>query len=94
MKDRKQYVVYNNTLSCNLNISCGVPQGSILGPLLFLIYVNDLANVSTILFPILFADDTNVFVNGKDLDALTVTMNIELEKIVSWLAINKLSLNI
>ena len=92
--DRKQYVVYKNIKSFQGNIKCGVPQGSILGPLLFLIYVNDMANVSDILFPILFADDTSVFVSGKNLIEMTNKINIELKKIVVWLKVNKLSLNV
>ena len=59
------------------NITCGVPQGSILGLLLFLLYVNDICNVSDILFPILFADDTNIFLNGKNTDELVQCMNCE-----------------
>ena len=94
LSDRKQYVVYNNTKSDEKHITCGVPQGSILGPLLFLLYVNDICNVSDILFPILFADDTNIFLNGKNTDELVQCMNCELNKVVIWLAANKLSLNI
>ena len=91
---RKQYVIYNNHRSEHKNITCGVPQGSILGPLLFLLYINDISNVSSILFSILFADDTNSLASGSNLDQLTETVNEELEKIVVWLAANKLSLNI
>ena len=65
-----------------------------MGPLLFLLYVNDICNVSDILFPILFADDTNIFLNGKNTDELVQCMNCELNKVVIWLAANKLSLNI
>ena len=54
-------VLYNNTESDYMKITCGVPQGSILGPLLFIIYINDIVNVSSILKPILFADDTSLF---------------------------------
>ena len=65
LTNRKQYVVYNDTSSSLKPIVCGVPQGSILGPLLFLIYVNDLAYVSNDLFMIMFADDTNALVSNK-----------------------------
>ena len=61
LSNRKQYVVYNNVASELNDIVCGVPQGSILGPLLFILYMNDIANSSNILHFILFADDTNLF---------------------------------
>ena len=70
------------------------PQGSILGPLLFVLYVNDIANVSKLLFPILFADDNNVFLSGKNIDQMTNIMNDELDSIFIWLNYNKLSLNV
>ena len=92
--NREQYVSYDNTCSEKCKILCGVPQGSILGPLMFLLYINDLSSVSKIVFTILFADDTSVFVTGKNIDNLIETMNNELEKLVEWLYINKLSLNI
>ena len=71
-----------------------MPQGSILGPLLFLIDMNDISRCSEILSIILFADDTNLFLCHKNLDTLEKTMNHELRKIASWLSANKLSLNI
>ena len=94
LSNRNQYVSFSNYNSESMLISCGVPQGSILGPLLFLLYVNDMANVSSVLFTILFADDTNVFVQGKSLDHLIDVMNNELCKLSEWMAINKLSLNV
>ena len=65
-----------------------------MGPLLFLLYVNDIMNVSDKFFPILFADDTNVFIDSDNLNNMNITMNKELCKLVLWLNINKLSLNI
>ena len=94
LKNRTQLVSYHNIQSNYADISCGVPQGSILGPLLFLIYINDMAFVSTQLFSVLFADDTNMFGTDDDLEALIVNVNTELEKIVKWLNANKLSVNI
>ena len=67
---------------------------SILGPLLFLIYINELPSVSTLFMPILFADDTNLFCTGQNLDDLVQKINIEMEKIYSCVKANKLSLNV
>ena len=87
LKERQQYVLFSRHCSSN------VPQGSILGLLLFLIYVNDMSNVSQLLSTLLFADDTNVFTIGKDVRQLIAIMNNKLPKIVEWLNVNKLSLN-
>lgn len=92
--NRRQYVTYNGIVSSMKTTSCGVPQGSILGPLLFLIYINDLYNVCQVSTPILFADDTNLFFEGGALDSLEKCINEELCKISSWLKANKLSLNV
>ena len=92
--NRKQFVLYNGTASDMMNVKCGVPQGSILGPLLFLLYINDLSNISELLKSILFADDTNIFASGKDLVQLQNNINSELCNLVKWFKVNKLSLNI
>ena len=94
LNNRSQFVCFNDVNSSYSNITCGVPQGSILGPLLFLIYINNLSNISTLLFTILFADDTNIFLQSKNIDDLVKQMNLELSKIVMWLEVNRLSLNI
>ena len=94
LTNRYQYVKYNNTPSDMKKITCGVPQGSILGPLLFLLYINDIASVSNILSSILFADDTTLFCSSKNLQELTAIVNNELGNIMQWLNANKLSLNI
>ena len=70
LNNRQQFVQFNDTSSSRHVIKCGVPQGSILGPLLFLQYINDLCNVSQVLDFILFADDTNIFFSHKDKDIL------------------------
>ena len=91
---RKQTVIFHGTNSALKNITCGVPQGSILGPLLFLIYINDLSAVSQVTFPVMSADDTNFFIQGENLEKMENDLNIELEKLTIWLKTNKLSLNI
>ena len=91
---RQQCVCINGTTSSYLDISCGVPQGSVLGPLLFLLYINDLPNISKILDFFLFADDTNIFYKSKSLATLQKKLNKELRKLYLWLNINRLSLNI
>ena len=85
LTDRKQYVYYNGYSSSTQTVTCGVPQGSILGPLLFLIYVNDLATVSEHIFSILFADDTNMFMCGKNVQLLEEKFNAEMGKVFEWI---------
>ena len=94
LSNRSQYVAFKSHESMRLDIKCGVPQGSILGPLLFLIYINDIIHSSPLLTYILFADDTNLFYSHKNLNTLTTTLNCEVDKVSKWFKCNKLSLNI
>ena len=94
LENRKQYVCYSDTLSATMPITHGVPQGSILGPLLFILYINALANVSENLFSILFADDTTVLIEGTNINTMIATLNCELGKLTEWLNANKLSINV
>ena len=90
----KQSVTIDQSSSDLLQITCGVPQGSVLGPLLFLIYNNDLPFISNKLNFFLFADDTNLYYESPDLLNLKKTINKELKILYQWLCSNRLSLNI
>ena len=94
LSDRKQFVSVNGSNSNHLSVTCGVPQGSVLGPLLFLIYINDLPLSSSRLDFYLFADDTNIYYEAESLHHLQNVVNKELKKVKIWLDVNKLSLNI
>ena len=87
-------VKYNNVLSDKCKVLCGVPQGSILGPVLFLLYVNDIYLVSEKLTFIMYADDTNAFMKGQELNQVLCDINQELLKVSCWFQSNQLSLNV
>jgi len=93
LSNRYQYVYFNDGVFPLRGVTCGVPQGSILGPGLYLIYINDVVHCSKVLKFILFADDTNLFYSSKSLIELICDVNIELEKVCVWFRANKLSLN-
>ena len=93
LSDREQFVSVNGVQSETMKMAYGVPQGSVLGPLLFLIFINDLPNATDFL-TLLFADDTTFQMSGVDLDFLFEHANLELEKASIWFKANKLTLNI
>ena len=94
LSNRSQFVSLGQIESGPQQILCGVPQGSVLGPLLFLLYVNDLHKCSNLLDFHLFADDTNIFLQDQNLKSLELKLNEELDKVNQWLQSNRLSLNI
>ena len=94
LTNRKQYVNWQDTNSEIEPVSCGVPQGSILGPLLCILYVNDLPKVSNKFVSILFADDTTIHLEGNNIHSIVTSLNYELDKLVIWLNANKLSINV
>ena len=94
LKDRKQCVKIGSSYS-NMNvINIGLPQGSSISPILFLLYINDLVNVSDLFNVLLFADDTTLCASGVNFSELVDSVNSELNKISDWMASNRLSLNI
>ena len=92
--DRNQKCSTNGHLSNTAPVSCGVPQGSNLGPLLFLVYINDLPNCITSASPRIFADDTNITFASSTMIDLENTVNLELRNLQRWLITNRLSFNI
>lgn len=96
LTNRKQYVVIGNAKSELLNINHGVPQGSVLGPLLFLIFINDIVKSTALFDFILFADDSTLSTSYPSVNQLNITetINDELQRVSNWLKANKLCINI
>ena len=94
LSDRIQSTQIGPNISNKQRMTCGVPQGSVLGPLLFLLYVNDIYRSSDKLAFYLFADDTNLLCANKNLRTLELVVNLELHKVCEWLTANKLTLNV
>ena len=93
LENRKQFVRYQSCDSEYKNIKCGVPQGSILGPLLFILYVNDITTTTSLLDVILFADDTTLLYSHPDIPSKINLINNELRETSNWFKGNKLSVN-
>ena len=93
LSDRQQFVSIQNSVSESKSILHGVPQGSVLGPLLFLIYINDLPNAISNSDTFLFADDTCLLFSDSDTKVIEEKVNLDLKQLSSWLQANKIALN-
>ena len=93
LTNRTQRCLVNGSLSRICSLKCGVPQGTILGPLLFLIYINDLPNCLTSCQPRMYADDTHITYAGVDVNSIQLNLSHDLDNLNKWLISNKLTLN-
>ncbi len=94
LNNREQFVCINGHNSSRKQIAYGVPQGSILGPLLFIIYINDLPQISNLAKFIMYADDANIFITGKTLDEIYSKFDIISTILLKWVDSNGLVLNL
>ena len=93
LSNRTQICKIERTMSRKHTIRCGVPQGSNLGPLLFLVYINDLPRCLSHSTTSMFADDTNLTTNGGSSDEVITKLNVDLERVHQWLLANRVTLN-
>ena len=94
LTNRKQYLQFVDSKSSVQHIQCGVKQGSVLGPLLFIIYTHDLSKCLSLSKAIIFADDTTIYLSSNYIIYLYQSINTELQSLTEWLRANKLSLNV
>ena len=94
LRDRSHRVKISNSFSDSKILNVGIPQGSQIAPVLLLLYINDLSNLSNVASTILFADDTTICFSGPNLSTLTSLCNSELEKFLTWTRANRLTLNV
>jgi hypothetical protein len=90
LNNRVQQCLINGQLSSPKAITCGVPQGSIMGPLLFLLYINDLPDSLSYSISSLYADDTEIYASSNNCDDLVEKVNFDLQNILKWMIENKL----
>ena len=94
LTNRSQKTKVNGELSSTREIECGVPQGSVLGPLLFIVYVNDIGRYITELKVSLYADGTALYTSGENYIDIILNVRIDLESIIQWLRANQLLINV
>ena len=94
LKGRKQRVALDDTMSRWVEVVRGVPQGSVLGPLLFIVYINDLPGMTSKCNINMYADDVAIYCSGKDINEVTTSLNSDLAEVVRWTECNHLKINV
>ena len=94
LSKRSQRFIINDVLSDPHDINTGVPQGSILGPILFLLFINDMPTILTQCSTEMYADDTLLYTYGKDVDKIKHTLNNDLKQLENWLRLNQMHVNV